>query len=51
MLEYDITDVSEDIDIYKTVDSYVCIICYYCYFFKMNFRMQPKVSDSCHDMT
>ena len=50
MLEYDITDVSEDIDIYKTVNSCVCVI-YYCYFFKMNFRMQPKVSDSCHDMT
>ena len=51
MLEYDRIDVPEGIDINKTDETRECIICHYWYFFKINFRFQPKVYDDCHDMT
>ena len=45
MLEYDRIDASEGTDFYKTKESRKCIICNYYYFFKINFRFQPKVCD------
>ena len=50
MLKYHRINISEDIDTTKTVGSREYTIFYYCYFFKINFRFQPKVYDGCHDM-
>ena len=50
MLEYDKTDVSKGIDVNKINTPLECIICHYAYFFKINFRFQPKVFDNCHDL-
>ena len=41
---------SEGTDVLETSESCKCIICYYCYFLKVNFRFQPKVCDNCHDL-
>ena len=43
-------DLSEGIDVNKTNELLSRIICNYCYFVKINFRFQPKVGDSCHDL-
>ena len=48
MLEYD--KVSKGIDVNKIKTPLECIICHYSYFFKINFRFQPKVFDNCHDL-
>ena len=42
------SDVSERIDVNKTNSSLECIICHYWYFFKINFRFQPKLFDVFH---
>ena len=41
----------EGIDINKTGDTRVCIICHYRYLLRIDFRFQPKVWDGCHDVT
>ena len=41
MLEYDTTDMSEEIDVNKTSGWYECIICHGWYFPETNFRIQP----------
>ena len=48
MLEYD--KVSKGIDVNKIKTPLECIICHYSYFFKIDFRFQPKVFDNCHDL-
>ena len=49
MLEYDRIDISEGID-NKIDSSCKRSTCHYWYFFMTNFRFQPKLRDSCHDM-
>ena len=51
MLEFDRSYVSEDTDTNKTDALSECSICYYWYFLKVNFRLEPKVCDGYHDMT
>ena len=51
MLEYDRIDIFEWIDINQTSDSCECIIWYYWYFLKINFRLQSNLCDGCHDLT
>ena len=51
MLEYDRIDVSEGIYANRTSGLRECIICHYWYFLKVNFRFQPEVCNSCHDLT
>ena len=43
MLQYDTIDAPEVIDVNKITDWHDCIICYYRYFLKINFRFQPKI--------
>ena len=50
-LEYGRIDVSEGINTNKTTNSCECIICHYWYFFRLNSRFQPKLYDSCHNMS
>ena len=50
MLEYCRIDFSEGINTNKTTNSCECIICHYWHFFRLNFRFQPKLYDSCHNM-
>ena len=50
MLYFDRIDVSEGVDVNKTDDSRVCIICYYWYFLEISFRFQLEVCNECHDL-
>ena len=49
MLEYDRIYVSEGIDVNKATDLRECNVCYYWYF-KVNFKFQPKVCNGCHNV-
>ena len=51
MLEYGRIDVSEGINTSKTTNSWQRIIYHYWYFLRLYFRFQPKVYDSCHNMS
>ena len=50
MLDYERTDVSKEIDFSKTIDLRDCMICYYWYFLKINFKFRSKVCNSCDDL-
>ena len=50
MLEYDKIEVSEGIDVNKTIEQHRCITFNYYYFLKVNFRFQPKACNGCHDL-
>ena len=50
MLEYNRIDVSEEIDVHKTNGLCECIICYYWYFSKIDFKFQHEACNSCHDL-
>ena len=50
MLEYDKTDISEDVDINKTSASKECDICHYWYFLDKNFSYEPCLCNGCHDL-
>ena len=50
MLDYERTDVSEEIDVSKTIDLRDCMICYYWYFLKINFKFRSKVCNSRDDL-
>ena len=55
MFEYDRIAVSEGIGFKKTtVFVFVffreSIICYYCYFLKINFKFQPNIFNGCYDL-
>ena len=41
---------TEGIDINQTSESRKCIICHYWHFLEINFKIQPKVCNSCHDL-
>ena len=50
MLYFDKIDVSEEIDVNKTIASKECNICDYWYFLNYSFKFQPNVSNRCHDL-
>ena len=50
MLEYDGIDISERIDINKTITSKECDICHYWYFLDKNFKYEPHLCTDCHDL-
>ena len=41
---------SKRTDVNKANSSFECIICHWLYFFKIDFRFQPKVFDGCHNL-
>ena len=52
MLEYDRTDISEDIDITKCNEtSRECSLCKFYYFLNKNFNYQVYLCDGSHDMS
>ena len=50
MTYYNRIDVSEDIDVKKTIVSKKCIICHYWYFLDKRLRFQPTIYNGCHDV-
>ena len=50
MLYFDRIDVSERIDVNKTIASKECDICHYWYFLIYSFTLQPNVCNRCHDL-
>ena len=50
MLYYDRIDVSEGIDVNKTIASKECDVCHYWYFLNYSFNFQPNVCNRCHDL-
>ena len=50
MLYFDKIDVSEGIDVNKTVASKECDICHYWYFLNYSFKFQPNVCNRCYDL-
>ena len=50
MLQYDRTDISERIDVNKTISSKDCYLCSYCYFKDIGFKYEPYLCDGCHDL-
>ena len=50
MLEYDRTDISEEIDVNKTIESKECDIFHYWYFKNIGFRCEPYLCNDCHDL-
>ena len=49
MLYFDTIEVSEGIDVNKTIASKECDICHYCYFLNYSFKFQPNVCNISHD--
>ena len=50
MLEYDITDISEGIEINKINLSIECDICHYWYIKSIGFKYEPYLCNGCHDL-
>ena len=50
MLYYDRIDVSEGIDINKTIKWKKCDICHYWYFLNKGFKFQSYICNRCHDI-
>ena len=50
MLEYDRIDISEGIDVNKTILSKECDICHYWYFKDIIFQYEPHPFNGCHDL-
>ena len=50
MLEYDRSDISEGIDVNKTILSKECDICHYWYFKDIGFKCEPYLWNGCHDL-
>ena len=51
MLEYEKTDISEDIDVNKSGNSKECSICHIWYFIDKNFNYEPYLCNGCHSMS
>ena len=49
-IEYEIIDISEGIDVNKTILSKECDICYYLYFKDIGFKYQPYHCNGCHQL-
>ena len=50
MLEYERIDISEGIDVNKTNLSKECDICHYLYSKDIDFKYEPFLCNSCHDL-
>ena len=50
MLYFDRINVSERIDVNKTIASKECDICHYWYFLSKGFKFQSNVCNRCHDI-
>ena len=50
MLQYEKIDVSEGIDVNKTIASKECEPCHYWYFKNVGFWFEPHVSNKCHNV-
>ena len=50
MLEYDRTDIFEEIDVNITNVSKECDICHYWYFLSKNLSYEPYLCNGCHDV-
>ena len=50
MLEYDRIDISEGIDVNKTISSKECDICHYWYFLDKNFNYEKYLYNGSHDL-
>ena len=50
MLEYDRIDISEVIDMNKTIKSSECYICHYWYFLYKNLNFEKYLCNGCHDL-
>ena len=51
MLEYDRIDISEGIDVNKTILSKECDISHHWYFKDIGFKYEPYLCYGCHDLT
>ena len=51
MLEYDRIDISEGIDVNKTILSKECDICHHWCFKDIGFKYEPYLCYGCHDLT
>ena len=50
MLQYEKIDVSEGIDVNKTVVSKECELCHYWFFKDVGFKFEEYVCNRCHDL-
>ena len=50
MLQYEIIDVSEEIDINKTDASKQCMLCHYWYFKDVRYKFEPHVCSKYYDV-
>ena len=50
MLQYEKIDVSEGIDVNKTVVSKECELCHYWFFKDVGFKFEEHVCNECHDL-
>ena len=50
MLKYDRNDISEGIDVNKTIESKGCKFCHYWYFLNKNFKYGPYLCDACYNI-
>ena len=50
MLEYDMIDISEEINVNKTNLSKKYDICHYWYFKDIRFKYEPYLCNGCHDL-
>ena len=50
MLEYDISDISEGIDVNNTSTSKECANCHYWYFKDIGFKYERYLCNGCHDL-
>ena len=50
MLEYERIDISEGIDVNKTIASKECDVCHCWYFKDIGFKYEPYLCNGCHDL-
>ena len=50
MLYYDRIDISEGIDVNKTITSKECDVCHYWYFLNYSFKFQPNICNGSHGL-
>ena len=50
MLQYQKIDVSEGIDVNKTIASKECELCHYWFFKDVGFKFEEHVCNKCHDL-
>ena len=51
MLQYERIDISEGIDLNKTIASKECMICHYWYFKDIGYKFEPYACNKCHDIS